>query len=105
MGIFRVAVISQQLFLHEDASLPMQHFFHPRFIASDGGHEWMLKKGYVYQLRGETPTDLRMGVPAPTTIFDGMTVTMIETNRKAPSNMMTCGKLNTCGTCSRLRER
>jgi hypothetical protein len=30
-----------------------------------------------------SPTDLRMGVPAPTTNFAGMTVTLTETNCKA----------------------
>jgi hypothetical protein len=39
----------------------------------------MLVKGYINQWCGETPTDLRRGVPAPTTIFAGMDVTLIET--------------------------
>jgi hypothetical protein len=35
---FRGAVTSRHLFLHEDQSLPMQPFFHPRFIAADCDH-------------------------------------------------------------------
>jgi branched-subunit amino acid ABC-type transport system permease component len=35
---------------------------------------------------GETPTDLRMGIPAPTTNFVGLTVTLIETQRKVAIN-------------------
>jgi hypothetical protein len=43
----------------------------------------MLITGHIYRLCGETPTDLRMGVPAPTTNFVGLTVTLTKTQRKA----------------------
>jgi hypothetical protein len=46
----------------------------------------MLIKGYINHLCGETPTDLRMGVPAPTTNSVGLSVTLIETPRKAAIN-------------------
>jgi hypothetical protein len=46
----------------------------------------MLIKGYINELRGETPADLRMGVPAPTSKLVGLSVTLIETQRKAPIN-------------------
>jgi hypothetical protein len=42
----------------------------------------MLITGYLYQLCGETPTDLRMGVPAPKTNFVGLSITLTETQRK-----------------------
>jgi hypothetical protein len=35
---------------------------------------------------GETPTDLRMRVPAPTTNFVGMTVTLDDTQRQEAIN-------------------
>jgi hypothetical protein len=40
-------------------------------------------KGYINRLCGETPTDLRMGVQAPTTNFAGLSVILSETQRKA----------------------
>jgi hypothetical protein len=46
----------------------------------------MLIKGYNNQVCGGTPTDLRMGVPAPMISFVGMTVTLIETQLKAAIN-------------------
>jgi hypothetical protein len=50
----------------------MQLFFHPRFVVADYGHVWMLIKGYIINhMCGETPTDLRRGVPSPTTNFSG----------------------------------
>jgi hypothetical protein len=36
--------------------------------------QWMLVKGYIKKLCGETPTGLRMGVPAPVTNFVGLSV-------------------------------
>jgi hypothetical protein len=85
-------MISRLLFLHEDTSLPMQLFFHSRFIVSDCGHVWMLIniKGYINQLCGKTPTDLRMRVLAPSTNFDGITVTLRHSARLRlmhPTNM------------------
>jgi hypothetical protein len=46
----------------------------------------MLIKDYINHMCGKTPTDLRIGVPAPTTNFGGSTVTLIETQRKAAIN-------------------
>jgi hypothetical protein len=64
----------------------MQLFFHPRFIVADCGHVLVLIKGYINQLCGETPIDLRMGAPAPTTTFVGMSVMLHETHNKAAIN-------------------
>jgi hypothetical protein len=50
-----------------------------RFTAADSGHVWMLIKGYVNHLCGETLTDLRMGVPAHVTNFARMSVMDTET--------------------------
>jgi hypothetical protein len=47
----------------------------------------MLIKGYINRLCGERRIDLRMGVPAPTTKFAGMSVTPTETQRKASVNV------------------
>jgi hypothetical protein len=49
---------------------------------------WMLIKGYINQLCGETHDDLRMRVPAPTTNFVGREVTLTETQRKATLNAL-----------------
>jgi hypothetical protein len=76
---FRGATISRQLFLQEDTSSPRRLFYHPPFTASDYSLAWMLIKGYTCQLCGETPIDLRMGVPAPTTNYNGMSVTLTTT--------------------------
>jgi cytochrome P450 len=46
----------------------------------------MLIKGYINQLCGETPTNLRMGVPAPITNFDDMSAAPTETHCKAAIN-------------------
>jgi hypothetical protein len=48
----------------------------------------MLIKSYMNQLCGEAPTDLRMGIPAPTTNFVGMSVTLNGTQRKAAINAL-----------------
>jgi hypothetical protein len=47
----------------------------------------MLIRGYINKFCGHTPTDLRMGAPRPTTSFDGLPVTLTETQRKAASNL------------------
>jgi hypothetical protein len=49
----------------------------------DSGHVLLLIRGYVDQLCGETPTDLRVGMPIPTTNLVGLHVTLTETQRKA----------------------
>jgi ADP-ribose pyrophosphatase YjhB (NUDIX family) len=66
---FRGVVISKQMFSNEDTSLPRLLLLWPRFTHGDSGFVRMLIKRYIYLLCGETPTDLRMGVPAPTTIL------------------------------------
>jgi hypothetical protein len=43
----------------------------------------MLIKGHDNRLCGETPIDLRMEKPAPTTNFGGLLVTITQTQRKA----------------------
>jgi hypothetical protein len=89
VGSFRGAVISNHLFAHDDTSLPRRLFFFTRFSrAADFGHVWMLIKGYINHLCGETPNDLRMRVPAPTTSFAGVEVTLTETQCKATINAL-----------------
>jgi hypothetical protein len=61
----------------------MQLCFFARFMDGDCGPLWMLIKGYLNQPCGETPTDLRMGVPVPTTDFVGLSVILTKTQRKA----------------------
>jgi hypothetical protein len=46
----------------------------------------MLVTCLINRLCDETPTDLRMGVPAATINFDGFSVTLIETQRKTAIN-------------------
>jgi hypothetical protein len=46
----------------------------------------MLIRGYINQLCGQTPSDIRMGVPAPKINFVGLAVTLIETQHKAAIN-------------------
>jgi hypothetical protein len=46
----------------------------------------MLIKGFINHLCGETPIDLRIGVPAPTINFGGTSVTSTKTQRKAAIN-------------------
>jgi hypothetical protein len=82
---FRGVVIYQQLFIYED-SLPKQFCFHPCFTIVDCGHVWKLIKGYINKLFGETPNDLRMGIPAPTTNFVGISVILTKTQRKVAIN-------------------
>jgi hypothetical protein len=49
---------------------------------------WILIRGYINQLCGETPTDLCITVPAPTTNFVGLEVTFTETQCKAANNAL-----------------
>jgi hypothetical protein len=64
----------------------MQVFFFARLTDGGCGPVWMLNKGYINQLCGETPTDFHMGLLAPTTNFVGLSVTLNETQRKAAIN-------------------
>jgi hypothetical protein len=59
---------------------------YPRFSSIDYGHVWLLIRGYINQLSGETPIDLRMGIPMPTTNLVGLPVTLTETRRKVAVN-------------------
>jgi hypothetical protein len=59
---------------------------YPRFSSVDSGHVWLLIRGYINQLCGETPTDLRVGTPMPTRNLVGLLVTLTETQRKATIN-------------------
>jgi hypothetical protein len=86
MGGFRRAVLSKRQFSHDETSLPRQLFFFPRFTTFNFGNVWMSIKGYINQRCKEMPTELHMGIPAPTTNFFGLSVTFIETQRKAAIN-------------------
>jgi hypothetical protein len=59
---------------------------YPQFSSIDSRHVWLLIRGYVNQLCGETPTDLRVGMPIPTTNMASLPVTLTETQRKAAIN-------------------
>jgi hypothetical protein len=59
----------------------------PVFIGGSG-HVWLLIRGYIDQLCGETPTDLRVGTPMPTQNLVGLPVTLTETQRKATINSL-----------------
>jgi hypothetical protein len=83
---FRRHVSTQQVLCHKDTSLPRQFIFYPRFTTIDTGDVQMLTIGCINQLCGETPTGLRMGIPAPKTYFTGLSVTPTGTQRKAAIN-------------------
>jgi hypothetical protein len=80
---FRRALTSNHLLCHEDTSLRRLLLFYSRLSTVDSGHVWMLMRGYINQLCGETLTDLRMGVPTPTINLAGLTLTLTKTQRKA----------------------
>jgi hypothetical protein len=83
---FQVAVLSRQILIHRDTSLPMDLFFQVHFPADCFGIVWMLIKGCINKLCGEAPIDLRMGVSDPVTHLVGLSETLIETQRKAAIN-------------------
>jgi hypothetical protein len=83
---FRRALTTNQLLCDEDKSISRQFLFYSRFSTANSGHVWMLIRGHINHLCGETPTHLRMGIPAPTTNFVGLTITLTKTQRKAASN-------------------
>jgi ADP-ribose pyrophosphatase YjhB (NUDIX family) len=66
---FRRVVYTHQVLCYEDTSLSRQFLFYSRFTYVDYGHVWVLIRGYINQLCDQTPTYLRMGVPALTTNF------------------------------------
>jgi 8-oxo-dGTP pyrophosphatase MutT (NUDIX family) len=84
--IFRRAVYTSHALFHDDTSIPRQFFMYPRFSSADFGRVWLLIRGYINQLSGETPTDLRVGTPMPTTNLACLPVTLTETQRKAAVN-------------------
>jgi hypothetical protein len=60
---------------------------YPRFSSVSSGHVWLLIRGYINHLCGQTPIDLRMGTMMPTNSLDGLPVTLTETQRKAAVNL------------------
>jgi 8-oxo-dGTP pyrophosphatase MutT (NUDIX family) len=84
--IFLRAVYTSHALFYDDTSIPRQFFMYPRFSSVDSGLVWLLIRGYINQLGGETPTDLRVGTPIPTTNYAGLFVTLTDTQRKAAVN-------------------
>jgi hypothetical protein len=83
---FRRAIYSHNPGFHEDTTIPRQFFLLPRFSTVDTGHVWLLIRGHINKLCGETPTDLRVGTPMPTRNLAGLPVTLTETQHKAAIN-------------------
>jgi hypothetical protein len=83
---FRRAVYTSHALFHDDTTIPRQFFTYPRFSSVDFGPVWLLIRGYINQLCGETHTDLRVGTPMPTSNLAGLPVTLTETQRKASVN-------------------
>jgi hypothetical protein len=84
--IFRRAVYTSQALFYDDAPVPRQFFMYPRFSSVDSGLVWLRIRGYIDQLSGLTPTDLRMGAPMPTTNFASLHVTLTKIQRKTTVN-------------------
>jgi hypothetical protein len=82
MGVVSSRCCVTAALFHEDTSPPI----FARFTTSDYGHVCMLIGGCVNQLCGETPTDLRIGVPVHVTNVVSFSVTLTETQRKATIN-------------------
>jgi hypothetical protein len=82
----RRAVYSSHALLHDDTTIPRQFFMYSRFTSVDSGPIWLLIRGHINRLCGETPTDLRVGLPMPTRNMVGLPVTLTETQRKAAIN-------------------
>jgi hypothetical protein len=93
---FRRALYTSQALFHDDTTIPRQFFMYPRFSSVDCGPVWLLIRGYINQLCGGTPTDLRVGTPMPTTHYAGLLVTLTETQRKATVNLPFQSGENTC---------
>jgi ADP-ribose pyrophosphatase YjhB (NUDIX family) len=83
---FRRVVYTHQPLLHDDTTIPRQLFMYSRFTPVDFGHVWLLIRGHINRLCGETPTDLRVGLPMPTRNLARLHVTLTETQRKAAIN-------------------
>jgi hypothetical protein len=58
--IFRRVVFTNQVHCYDDPSIPTHLFMYPMFSTVDYGLVWLLIRGDVNQLCGQTPTDLRM---------------------------------------------
>jgi ADP-ribose pyrophosphatase YjhB (NUDIX family) len=83
---FRRAVYTSQALFHDDTTIPRQFFINPRFSSVDFGLVRLLIRGYINQMCGKTPTDLRVGMPMPTRNLAGLPVTLTGTQRKAAIN-------------------
>jgi hypothetical protein len=83
---FRRAVYTSHALFHDDTTIPRHFFMYPRFSSVDYGSVWLLNRGNINQLSGETPTDLRVGTPMPTRNLAGLPVTLTETQPKAAIN-------------------
>jgi ADP-ribose pyrophosphatase YjhB (NUDIX family) len=64
---FRRAVYTSHALFNDDSSIPRKFFMYPRFSSVDSGYIWLLIRGYINQLSGQTPTDFCVGTPMPTT--------------------------------------
>jgi ADP-ribose pyrophosphatase YjhB (NUDIX family) len=64
--VFRRAIYSSQALFHDDTSIPRKFFMYPRFSSVDSSPVWLLIRGHINRLCGETPTDSRVGMPMPT---------------------------------------
>jgi hypothetical protein len=82
----RRAIYTSEALFHDDVTIPRQFFMYPRFSSVDSGPFWLLIRGYINQLCGETPTHLRVGMPIPTTNLACLHVTLTKTQRKAAVN-------------------
>jgi 8-oxo-dGTP pyrophosphatase MutT (NUDIX family) len=90
---FRRAVYTLQPLLHDDMTIPRQFLMYSRFTTVDSGPVWLLIRGHINQLCGETPTDLRVGMLMPTRNLARLHVTLTETQRKAAINSpLQCGR-------------
>jgi hypothetical protein len=81
---FRRAVYTYHALFHDDTTIPRLLFMYPRFSSVDYGHVWLFIRGHINQLCGETPTDLRVGMPMPSRNPARLPLTL--TQRKAAIN-------------------
>jgi hypothetical protein len=84
--IFRRATYTSQVLSYDDPSIPRQFLMNPRFSSVDFDHVRLLILDYINKMCEQTPTDLRVGAPIPTTNFVGLCVTLTETQRKPAVN-------------------
>jgi hypothetical protein len=84
--IFCRVVFTNQVLCYDDPSIPRHFFMYPLFTVVDYGPVWLLIRGNINQLCGQTATDLRMGAPLPTTNFARLPVILTETQRKDAIN-------------------